>query len=519
MASLIEDYLSGHTGLFDFYAGAPRDAVHSGVSPAPWTPALVEGIRRYQSHLGSGATLRGDEGVIITGQQPGIFAGPMFTIYKAITAIKLARAASDLSGQPFLPVYWVGGDDHDFAEISEAHLLSRNHVDLSLQLSASPDQPASSIYRLPVPESLHHLADMAAAQAPGSEFTEEILSFLHESLNASGNLSEWHARLMARLFQNTSLVVFSPDLPEARNIAVSVFEHEIRHPLESTRLLNNGGARLEAAGYGAQVVKGDDTCSFFVERRGIRCRVRYTEGAFTLPDTDERFSEAELLDLLHREPGLFTANVGLRCIVQQKLFPVRSYVAGPGEIAYWGQLKSVFDFFDCPMPVVYPRMRAVITGLKTNKLLGKYGLKVGDLYAPAEVLEEQALRSAAQDPALSVLSNHTESIIRELETLQRDFEALGKAGKVALPMGMQFQAQVRQGLTYLERSLLRADENRTATVRSQLARLSTELAPGRKPQERHYTIFSWLFQHGWELVPRLMASLDHNDFSLQEVEL
>lgn len=519
MGSLIEDYLSGHTGLTDFYAGTPRDVLHDGVSPAPWSPALVVGIRRYQSHIGSSATLRGDEGVIITGQQPGIFTGPMYTIYKAITAIKLAQAASESSGQPFLPIYWVGGDDHDFAEISEAHLLSRNHVDVALSLTPAPGQPANSIYRLPVSDTLHDLSDLAAAQAPGSEFTAEILSFLHESLDASANLSEWHARLMARLFRDTPLVMFTPELPEAREVAMPVFEHEIRHPLESTRLLNDGGARLEAAGYGAQVVKGDDACNFFVERGGMRCRVRYAEGVFTLPDTGEQFSEAELLELLHREPGLFTANVGLRCVVQQTLFPVRSYVAGPGELAYWGQLKGVFAFFDRPMPIVYPRMRGAITSLKANKLLGKYGLKITDLYLPADSLEERALRGAAQDPSLAILSSHGESIIRELETMQRDFEALGKAGKLAVPLGAQFQAQVRQGMDYLERSLLRADESRTETVRSQLARLGTELAPGRKPQERHYTIFSWLFQYGWELVPRLAAAMDHDDFSLQEVEL
>ncbi len=519
MASLIEDYLANHGGLMSFYAGNPRDVLHKGVSPAAWAPSLVEGIRRYQSDIGSGGTLQGTEGVFITGQQPGIFTGPMYTIYKALTAIKLARATSEASGQPFLPIYWVGGDDHDFAEISEVHLLSRNHVDLSLSVPPHPGQPASSIYRLPVPDSLHDLADLAAAQAAGSEFTGEILAFLHESLDASANLSEWHARLMARLFRNTPLVIFSPELPEARDVAIPVFEHEIRHPLESTRLLNEAGARLEAAGYGAQVVKGDDTCNFFVERGGVRCRVRHAAGVFTLPDTNEQFAETELLELLHREPGLFTANVGLRCVVQQTLFPVRSYVAGPGELAYWGQLKDVFAFFGQPMPIVYPRMRGAITSLKSNKLMARYGLKIVDLYAPADALEERALRNAAQDPSLAILSSHGESIIGQIETMQRDFEALGKAGKLAVPLGAQFQAQVRQGLDYLERSLLRADETRTTTVRSQLARLSTELTPGRKPQERHYTVFSWLFQYGWELVPRLAAALDHDDFSLQEVEL
>lgn len=519
MGSLVEDYLAGHADLMEFYGGNHRDALHRGVSPAPWNSALVDDIRQFQTRIGGTATLEGHEGVFITGQQPGIFTGPMYTIYKAITAIQLARAARETTGQPFVPIYWVGGDDHDFAEISEVHLLGKGQTDIPISLSPTLDQPSASIFRLPVSDSLHDLAELVAAQAPGSEFTAEILSFLHESLDASANLSEWHARLMARLFRDTPLVFFTPDLVEARRAAIPIFEREILNPLESTRRLNDGGARLEAAGYGAQVVKGDDTCNFFVERRGMRCKVRFTENGFVLPDTGERFTQVEMLALLQEEPERFTANVGLRCVVQQELFPVRAYVAGPGELAYWGQIKEVFALFEQPMPLVYPRIRGAITSLKSNKLLTKNGLTISDLYGSAEAVEERALRAGVQDPSLAVLSRHAQSLLAELEAMRREFEGLGKAGKHAVPLGAQFQGQVQQSLDYLERSLLRSDENRTATVRSQLARLSTELAPNRKPQERHFTIFSWLFQYGWELVPRLSAALNHNDFSLQEVEL
>lgn len=519
MAALLEDYLTGNQALLACYAGDPRSSVHEGVSPAPWSPRLAEDIRRYQSHLGAAGPFQGNEGVFITGQQPGIFTGPMYTIYKAITAIKLAAAASESTGEAFVPIYWVGGDDHDYAEIAEAHLLSKGHADVPLILPPSAAQPVASIFRLPVPHVLHDMAELAAAQAPGSEFTAEILAFLHESLDASANLSEWHARLMARLFRDTPLVIFSPDLPEARLIARDVFRHEITHPLESTRRLNEGGARLEAAGYGAQVVKSDDACNFFLERSGLRCRVRFNGDTFAVPDTGEFFSQHEMLSLLENAPETFTANVALRCVVQQRLFPVRAYVAGPGELAYWGQLKSVFAFFETPMPLVYPRSRGVITNLKSNKLLSKLGMDLSDLYGATEELEERALRSGPADPSLAAFSRRARAIAENVAGLRDDFEQLGRGGKHAIPLATQFQLQVQQSLTHLERALLRADENRTATVRNQLERLCTELAPGRKPQERHYSVFSWLFQYGWELIPRISAALDHADFSLQEVEL
>ena len=519
MADLFQDYVRGVPALMAAYAGHPRDVANHAIAPRPWNPALVAGLAGYQTHLGSEAAFQGDEGVVITGQQPGIFTGPLYTIYKAITAIRLARTLSGESGSTFVPVYWVGGDDHDFEEISRVHLLGKQHTAVSLELPPEAGQQPRSIFRLPVSQSLHDLVDVAARQAAGSEFSGEVQAFLHESLEASANLSEWHARLVARLFRDTRLLLFTPELPEARRAAIPVFEREIRYPLASTERVNEGGARLEAAGYGAQVVKAEDACNFFLESAGMRCKVRHINGMFHLPDTGEQFDAAALLALLHESPERFTANVALRCIVQQHLFPVRAYVAGPGELAYWGQLKGLFEQFELPMPVVYPRIRAVLTSVKTNKLLARYGLSLADFEGSPADLEERALRASQQDPALAVLARHRPVLAASLDALQGDLRALGAKGKAAVPLADTFSGQVHQGLERLERSLLRADAHRTDTVRKQLERLTTELAPERKSQERYYTLFSWLFQHGWGLAPRLLDALDHEGFALQEVEL
>lgn len=520
MSGLAADYLAGRPELTACFGGVhPREVLDHGVAPAPWHPELVAGIRRFQSEIGGAGRIDGDEGVFITGQQPGLFGGPLYTVYKALTALQLAAAAQEKTGGNFVPIYWVGGDDHDFAEIAELHILGKNHADFDLSLTPTPGQQAASIFRLPVPAALHDIAEQMAIAAPGSEHTAEVLQFLHESLDASANLSEWHARLMARLFRDTPLLIFSPDLPEARQLAVPVFETEIRNPLESTRRLNEGGAALEALGYGAQVVKDSAACNFFLERQGVRCRVRHDGDTFVVVETGERFSESALLEMLHRERALFTANVALRCIVQQHLFPARAYVAGPGELAYWAQMKGVFEHFNAPMPCVYPRLRAVLTSLKANKLLGKLGLALDDLYLPPGELEERALRGGAPAPGQAVLEQHRAALEGLLESLQADLKRTPALTREAPALAVRYADQVRQDLGHFERSLLRADEARLATVRTQLSRLCNELAPARQPQERHYTIFSWLFAYGFDLIPRLNAALDYRSAALQEVEL
>lgn len=520
MAELLRDYVEGNPALLAHYAAHPAAVFQHAIPPMSWDRALQDDVTNYQQHLGAPKSVPGDAGVFITGQQPGIFTGPLYTIYKAITALKLSEKGNESDGDgAFVPVYWVGGDDHDFDEIRRVHLLSKRHRAVPLVLDGAADQPSLSIFRLPARESLHDLIHIAAAEAPGSEFSAEIASFLHESVDAAENLSEWHARLMARLFRDTPLVIFTPELAAARRAAIPVFEREIDHPLRSTAQLNAGGASLEAAGYGAQVVKDAVSCNFFVEHKNLRCRVHYVDGKFLLPDTGERFSTSEMTAWLHRDPMAFTANVALRCVVQQHLFPVRAYIAGPGELAYWGQLKGVFEAFEYPMPVVYPRIRAVLTSLKTNKLLRNYGLQPEDLATPLTELEERALRQGTQDPSLSLLAKRRAEIEASVQGLLADLEGLGKKGRGASDLAGQFSGTVQQSLDHLERNLLRADANRTETVRNQLARLSTELAPERKPQERYYTLFSWLFHYGWDLVPRLIRELDANNHALQEVEL
>ena len=519
MASLLNDYIHGTAALLDNYAASPAHVMKHAIAPRSWDAGLASDMVAYQALLGAPKAVDSHAGVYITGQQPGIFTGPLYTIYKAITTLQLAARNTSETGEAFVPVYWVGGDDHDFEEISTVHLLTKQHKAYPLALAAATDQPDVSIFRLPARSELHILADEAAAHAPGSEFAAEIATFLHESIDASENLSELNARIMARLFRDTPLAIFTPELAAARRAAVPIFAREIENPLASTAQLNNGGSRLETAGYGAQVVKDDTSCNFFLEHKGQRCRVRYVDGKFLLPDTGDRFEQADLLALIHESPERFTANVALRCVVQQHLFPVRAYVAGPGELAYWGQLKGVFDAFDTPMPVVYPRIRAVLTSLKTNKLLQKLGLDLEALDKSAAELEELVLRRGDQDPSLGLLAARRAALEATLDGLRIDLAGLGKKGKGAVALANQFAEDVLQSVDHLERNLLRADATRMETIQNQIARLTTELAPDRKPQERYYTLFSWLFQYGWDLIPHLIQHLDHQNFDLQEVEL
>jgi bacillithiol biosynthesis cysteine-adding enzyme BshC len=296
-------------------------------------------------------------------------------------------------------------------------------------------------------------------------------------------------------------------------------ELEMSAPLESTRRLNAAGKQLESLGYPPQVIKGESECNFFLEISGRRRKITWTGDRFHLPGEGRYFDKEELIALLQSSPDRFSPNVALRPVVQQTLFPATAYVAGPGEIAYWAQLKPVFDFFGRTMPAVYPRADAVMTSLKLNKIRYKLGLELADLLEPMDTLEERSLRRIQQHPALATLERHRTQLLEQMALLRGELESTTRKPEPWQEMLPNLTEQLQQILDRLERAILHNDEAQVEATRRQLIRLCTALAPSRKPQDRVYTVFSWVFAYGWELIPRLLREITLDYDKVQEVEL
>ncbi|MCC6696492.1 MAG: bacillithiol biosynthesis cysteine-adding enzyme BshC [Candidatus Hydrogenedentes bacterium] len=511
MSDLYTDYLNEHAALAPFYSAWPRALFEKPPASHLWDPSLVDALRAYQQQLGVPKAFDGNGPVIITGQQPGFFTGPLYTIYKAITAVRVAEELTRRHGTRCIPIFWVGSEDHDFEEAREAFVLSKNHEPVSFRYTPEADVQGLPMYRVPVEPSLHAMIDAMAERVPGSEMREPVRAVLHETLDASGSLSDWTARLLAHLFRDTPLLVFSPHLTEARRRATPVIERAIAEPLTGTRLLNDAGTKLGALGYAAQVVKGAEDCTFFLEVDGRRRKVSCDGISFFIGDTDLRYTAGELLDILRNEPERFSPNVALRCVVQQHLFPVAAYVAGPGEIAYWGQLCEFFAHYQQPMPVVYPRARCVLTTIKLNKLVRKLGLDLADLHGEADAVLEKALALGSRGAVVKQFHTYRNQIEATLAAMEREMN--GGTATTSL------HERVVQELDRCERALLRADEVVLEATRGQVLRVCNALAPWRRPQERVYTVFSYLFEHGTDLIARLTREMDVTSFNLNEIEL
>ena len=516
MKDLYEAYLRGDPELGTFFGKMPHDLLRVKPERAGLDAELVGAVSRYQDHIGGGGTVTGDDAVIVTGQQPGLFTGPLYTIYKAVTAILLARRLSQEHRVRCVPVFWVASSDHDLEEAGVAHLLTRHHEILTLRYTPSADVADAPMNKVPLEPELHEFIDRAAAEARGGDKAEEVATFLHSSLDASQSLAEWTTRILARLFKGTPLVLFAPELPEVRRRARAVLGTELKNPTNTSRAVNEAGRRLEDLGYSAQVRKSETDCSFFLELDGRRRKVVYEGDLFILPQENRRITRMEMQDLLDNHPEWFSENVALRPVVQQHVLRPVAYVGGPGETAYWAQLRGVFRDHGLDMPVLYPRARCVLTTVKLNKLLQKTGLTISDLFMPLDQLVDRALSVQGAGAAVELIRAHRPRLMEALVEFQ---SALSAHGDPAKPMARAVMEHVGRELDRMERSLLRADRQRVETIEKQVRRLCTALAPWRKPQERVYTVVSFLFEHGWDLIPRLMGEVDVFSFGLNEVEL
>ncbi len=514
MNPLYEDYIQGEERARGLFARPPESLFAGPCQEGTWAEGLAAAIN--QQHPAK-ETIGGREPVVITGQQTGLFTGPLYTIYKAVTTVQLAERLR-VNGIRCVPMFWVAGDDHDFRETQTAHFLTKRHEILSLTYSPrDQDIQNMPMYRVPLNDEIHTFIDRIAQECRGSEYTAPTCQFLHRSLEESDTMADWFTALMTQLFAESDLRFFRPWERQARLAAVPLLAREIAHPLATTRLLQERGAYMADLGYPVPIQRDKGACNFFVECAGRRKNVYYQDGQYLIGGQMERLTVDAMLALLHEAPERFSPNVALRPIVQQQLFPAVAYVAGPGEVAYWAQLQPLFDHFETAMPVVYPRTRCLLTTRKANQLMQQYGFDAATVLSDDDLLA-RALRKEGGNPALK----RFEQLYPQFEdALTRLTRGIGECDDLhgVVRASRQFERRTRMNVERFKRRLLYADTEKRRTAEARVERLRALMTPRHMPQERVLSVFSFIFEHGWPLITRMQQVLEPDTVELQEMEL
>ena len=516
-SSLIREYVHDFGRLSPYYARNPRlDSEYA-------TLAGLCGERDYrradlraallaqQTAWSAPAAVRArieelcrPEGLAVcTGQQTGLFGGPLFTVYKALTAIAWAENLQQCLRRPVVPLFWMASEDHDVAEADHVHVVDRsgNLVQVRHGAWQTPDgfMPANLQLGPAIGETLERLRTLL----PATEFSDAVYEGLAQAYAPEHTLSHAFAHWMTHLLGETGLVLVDGADPNLKRLAAGVFRRELEEAPRTSGAILDVSQSLRAAGYPVQIEARPDGVNCFLLQRGRRALVRDAAG-FRLRDTGEAIPVASLSRMAEESPEQFSPNVALRPVVQDTLFPTLAYVAGPGELAYFAQLRPVYAAFGVPMPVILPRATVSLLEPRIAQLLARFRLGLPDLTAEPEQLASRILR-AQLPPDLGVtLAAARESVD---EIFRRIGEAVAAVDPTLKATAGQTSGHIKGHLDQLEKKAVQALKRREADTRQQLQRVRDALMPGGKLQERVYPLVPYLAKYGFGLVRTLREQI------------
>lgn len=524
---LFNDFLSWAPSIQPFYSRSPHFAAWlkdeaSAIRYDSVRREQVPGILERQNKawgaspktLENIARLRSGASAVVTGQQVGLFGGPLFSLFKALTTVKLANEASS-AGYDSVPVFWLATADHDLAEISHVSILA---ADGSLQklvatTQGAQDAPVGSVTFGP---EIEPIVDAAVALLGDSEVT----SFLRVSYRPGENFGSSFARLFARLFADWGVVLLDPSDPELQQVAQPIYLAAIERAAELDDALLARGKELEAAGYHQQVKVTPSSTLLFVLRNGARTPIhRRSTGGMAGTDFlvgDETVPQADMLRRIAAEPHLFSANVLLRPVVQDYLLPTLAYVGGAAEVAYFGQGAVVYKALLGRATPILPRFSATIVEAKPQALLERYSLTVPDIFRGPEALRESLAKHTLPADLQSAFDQAEASLKKSLAAIQHSLERLDKTlVEAAVNAGSKMQHQLEQ----LRSRAARAELRQSEVLGRHAELLSNALYPIKALQEREIGGIYFAARHGVQLLKDLYDAirtdcLDHQIISL-----
>jgi bacillithiol synthase len=470
-------------------------------------PSLVDALVPSAAKAAALARLR-DPGalVVTTGQQPGLFTGPLYTVHKALSAAALARVLERQWQRPVVPVFWVAGDDHDFAEASHTSWITADGVVRSVALPPrSPDAPLTPMYRENLGEEIRALLDGLAADLPPSEFRTWTLEWLGRHYRPGATIAGSFAGALAELVSSAGVVCLESTHPAVKRAAARHLIRALGLTRELDRDLDHRAHELITLRQDPGVPVGEGASLVMLEGPVGRDRLLLDNGGFVTRRGRERFDLESLQRIGASEPERLSPNVLLRPVIESALLPTVAYVAGPGELRYLALTSPVYERMRVPRQVVVPRWSGVIVEPKVDRVLHKFDIDLPDLLQPGAALESRLVRS--QLPA---------EVTRTLQSIRQNltsgYDALAQGAAAIDPtLTKTVQGTKNQGLASLkdmEKKLVQHLKRRQEVELGQLAKARSLVLPHGEPQERVLTVASFLARYGPALIDDLGEAME-----------
>jgi bacillithiol biosynthesis cysteine-adding enzyme BshC len=431
---------------------------------------------------------------VVSGQQAGLFTGPLYTIYKAISAVKLAGCLSQRNTKA-VPVFWIAAEDHDFAEVARAEFIGRDCRLASVEVSTELHHEGQPVGRVALDESINGVVDRLFELLPNSEFSADMLALVRSAWQPGRTYAEAFACMMTSLLKRYGLIFLDPLDLQLKNLAAPLYAQAARQAPEIAEAIEKRSRELETAGYHAQVTASANSFPLFLhDREGARHAVlRLDNGKYKARECDEEYSADELAELALAAPDRFSPNVTLRAVVQDYLLPTIAYYGGAAEIAYFAQTAEVYRVLGRPATPILPRSSLTMIERHTGRLLERYGLSLADFFDGLDPLVARVVEEHLGAATAKLFTKSEENVNQELDTLIRQLETIDPTLASALETGRR---KINYQLEGLRTRFHRAQIGRDEAALRQLQRAFDQLYPNKDLQERHINIASLLARHG-----------------------
>ncbi|MDR9853010.1 bacillithiol biosynthesis cysteine-adding enzyme BshC [Paenibacillus sp. VCA1] len=519
-SALADDYINHYARVQDLYGADFReDAAWS--RRAEWLDAseetridrkaLVACLRRYNNkhndhqEVHNSLDLLEQAGTlaVVGGQQSGLFTGSLLVVYKALTIVLAAKEAAERLKRPVVPVFWIAGEDHDWEEVNHTYVMTPELQVAKIKMDAAPG-PRGPVSQLEVSNerwkrSLDHLASLL----PDSVNKPEIMDLLHQTAEASGNLSDAFAKLLGRLFGESGLILLDSADPALRRLEIPVFERMIKQNDELGETYQTAADRITGLGYPLQAEVAADGANLFYIYEGNRLLLYKHDDVFADRKGIVSFTKEQLEIELANHPERFSNNVLTRPLMQDSLLPVLCTVLGQGEISYWAITKDAFAVLGLQMPILLPRMSFTLVSGTVRKQMNQFGLTFQDVQHRLGEARQSWLNAQADlhieprfEETRAAFEKLYDPLIGELGTIQSGL----------LPLGEKNKSKILEQIAYLERKTKQALEKRHEAALRQWDHIAVSLFPNGKPQERVYNIFYYINRYGFGWLQDVIGS-------------
>lgn len=433
---------------------------------------------------------------VTTGHQLNIFAGPLYFIYKIVTAIKLARQLKTaFPDKEFVPVYWMATEDHDFAEINYTRIGGKK-VQWDLDAAGATGRLSTKTIR----DALNQYKGVLGMENHG----EELAGIVETAYSKFTNLADSTRYLANALFGQYGLVVVDGDDSRLKSqfapiIAQDIIEqNSFKYITETNKLLQTLDVHIQV---------NPREINFFYLTDNLRERIVFEDGYYKVLNTEISFDEDQLKAEINKYPERFSPNVTMRPLYQECILPNIAYIGGGAELVYWLELKSNFDHYGITFPVLILRNSGLVMGNETAAKIDKMNLRPADIFKPTDQIKNEWIKAHSQ---------HELTLKEEWREIEHIFEKIKlrscKIDETLSASASAVQARLKHAMDNLERKLVRAEKRNYTTRLEQIDHIKTDLFPGNSLQERTENFGLFYVKWGQMFIDELIRNFEPLDF-------